>query len=72
MAGLAIPIDRIKSNAMMKSVAQDFLELDLRQLAAGQRRLVVTARAIFGQGGVTGREFARVEKSFVRLAVDKR
>ena len=37
VAGLAIFIDRIKSNAMLKSIPQDFLELNLRQLAAGQQ-----------------------------------
>ena len=65
MAGLAIFVDRIKGDAVPKSITQDFLEFVRRQAATANQGFVVTARAVVDQRGVTGRKFSRVEESFV-------
>src|SRR6266446_4865839 len=65
MAGLAIFVDRIKGDAMAKSIAQHFLEFDRGQVAANEELFVVTAGAFADQRRVIGRKFSRVKKSFV-------
>jgi hypothetical protein len=65
MAGLTIFIDRVESYALLEAFAQHFLEFGLRQAMPGEHGLVVTARAIVDQRGVTGRERSGIKKSFV-------
>jgi hypothetical protein len=65
MAGLAILVDRIKGEAVVKAIAQHFLEFGRRQRAVCKSGLVVTAAAIVDQRRVIGRERSRVKEFFV-------
>jgi hypothetical protein len=58
VTGLAFAIDRLHGNAVAKTIAEDLAKFP------GNDRAVVTFRAIIGELGVRGRNFAGVEKTF--------
>ena len=58
VAALAFAIDRVESDAVLETIAQNFAEFSIHGV------LIVTGAAVVGDGRVTGGNFSGVKKSF--------
>jgi hypothetical protein len=71
MTALAFSIDRIKSDAVVKPLPHDRLDLPGREGPAGHERGVMTRFTVIDQIGVIGRKGAGVEEFLVTALLKK-